>query len=757
MQGVGFRPFVYRLACRTGIHGWVQNRRGGVWIHAEGKAGDIDSFVHTLLTQAPAIARPTLLSRASVATEAARKFEIRHAAPLSSAQPVRQTDIHVPVDYGLCADCLSEMNDPADRRYRYPFINCTQCGPRHTLIHALPYDRKNTSMAGFTLCARCKGEYRDTTDRRFHAQPIACRDCGPGLVFCQNGRLTHGNEPALQQTLGLLRQGGIVAIKGIGGYHLMCDARSDKAVHTLRQRKYRPDKPLAVMFPSRGSDELELLRQYVRVTDKAAALLQSPQRPIVLLDKCTTEAGSAMPLSHAIAPAVGELGVFLPYSPLHTLLLNDFEAPLVATSANISGEPVIADNQEAEQGLAQVADAFLHHDRPIVQPADDSVYRIIHRRPRPLRIGRGMAPLERVLPMAIDTPMLAVGGQMKNTMALAWGQRLVIASHIGDLDSPRSLERFQQTFDRLQDLYGVRAGIIVSDAHPDYRSHRQARQKASQEGLIWQTVFHHHAHAASVVLEHETEQENRDMPWLVFTWDGSGYAEDGTLWGGEALLGRPGHWHRVASFKPFYLPGGDKAARQAWRCAAALCWQAGVAYSRVPEHELLKQAWEKRVNCPVSSSVGRLFDAACALTGLLDEYSFEGQGPMWLESRITEDSTEKSLPLSVIDKGILTADWSVLLDMLQDDSLSIAQRASKFHGRLAATLVEQACRLRETHGEFRLGLSGGVFQNRRLSEQVMKLLQEQGFDAHVNRQIPCNDAGLCAGQILEAAARMKDE
>ncbi len=743
VQGVGFRPFVFRMARQAGLQGWVRNCRGEVQVHAQGEAVVIERFIQALLHQAPAVARPVLLTQVPVPVQACKGFDI---LPSDNRH---QAEIHVPTDYAVCPDCLAEMTDPQDRRYRYPFINCTRCGPRYTLIHKLPYDRANTGMAGFALCAACQKEYTDPEDRRFHAQPVACADCGPQLSFSQHGQTTAGNEAALQQALALLRQDGILAVKGIGGYHFMCDARSDVAVRQLRQRKQRPHKPLAVMFPASGEDELGELRQHVQLTAKAEELLRDPHRPILLLEKRRQKTGTARPLSYAIAPATDSLGVILPYSPLHYLLLQDFAAPLVATSANLSGEPVISDNQQAEQLLTQVADGFLHHDRPILHAADDSVFRIMNNRAMPLRLGRGTVPVELSLPRGLASPMLAVGGHMKNTVALAWGRRLVISAHVGDLDSPRSLQHFQHTITHLQNLYGVRAELLVCDAHPDYASRRWVQQ----QGLPWISVFHHHAHASAVVLEQEDGTADARRPWLVFTWDGAGYGEDGTLWGGEALLGRPGHWLRVASFRPFHLPGGEKAGRQAWRSAAALCWEAEEDCPVRQDLALLYQAWQKRFNCPTTTSVGRLFDAVAAITGQMEEYSFEGQGPLWLETLATEARDEMPLPLQDDEHGVLQADWAALLPLLQDDSVTLEQRVSRFHGILAATLTAQADRLRERHGDFRIGLAGGVFQNRRLVEQVFDHCQRQGFEIHMNRQIPCNDGGLCAGQILEAATR----
>jgi hydrogenase maturation protein HypF len=465
-------------------------------------------------------------------------------------------------------------------------------------------------------------------------------------------------------------------------------------------------------------------------------------RPIVLVAR---RHGAA--LAPGIAPGLGEIGAFLPYSPLHQLLLEGVGAPLVATSANVSGEPVLTDNAEVERRLAHVAEAFLHHDRPIARPADDPVQRVIAGRARPLRLGRGLAPLELELPTAVPAPLLAVGGHMKNSVALAWGRRVVVSPHIGDLDAPRSLTVFEQVIADLARLYDVRPQAIACDAHPGYASSRWARHA----GLPVTTVFHHRAHAAALAGEHPDVDR-----WLTFTWDGVGYGEDGTLWGGEALLGRPGAWQRVASFRPFRLPGGDKAGREPWRAALALCWETGADWPDCPvKTELLRTAWQRGLNAPETSAVGRLFDAAAALTGVCSHASFEGQGPMWLEALDAGDMEAAiALPLARDDdEGVWRSDWAPLVPRLRDTTTSPAARSTLFHATLARAALDQALRLRAEHGTFSIGLGGGVFQNRRLTERLLALFAAHGFDVRLTGQAPCNDGGLCYGQVIEAAAR----
>ena len=818
VQGVGFRPFVYRTALAHGITGWVRNVNGAVEIHAEGAPDDLDAFTHALLRDAPPLSAPGPLAIAPRAPEGGAGFVIR------DSEVADEADIHLPADGFVCADCLAELHDPANRRHRYPFINCTQCGPRYTLITALPYDRPNTAMRDFALCADCRTEYENPLDRRFHAEPIACPVCGPHLGFSlshlkvegrregespeQNNhartdsplsptplpggargtvgdvllpqsthaiatapqplshhalspsegegwgeseapaqsnhlrtapplsptRLPGGargysdDETALAAAVAALRTGKILAVKGVGGYHLMCDARNDAAIATLRARKPRPAKPLAVMF-----SDLAALQHEAATTPATEHLLVSPERPIVLLPRRPDGT-----LSAHIAPGLGEIGCLLPYSPLHALLLADFGAPLVATSGNLSGEPVLTDNAEAQTRLAHLADAFLHHDRPIVRPADDPVYRPIAGVPRPLRLGRGSAPLELDLPEALGEPVLALGSHMKNTVCLAWDRRAVLSPHIGELDTARSLDTLAQVADDLQRLYLVRATRLLVDRHPGYGYRRYARDS----GLPVFEAWHHRAHASALAWEFPHEKD-----WIVFTWDGTGLGEDGSIWGGEALVGAPGRWRRAASLRPFRLPGGDRAGREPWRAAAALLWETNAPAPFAPA--ALHTAWQRGLNAPGSSAVGRLFDAAAALTGVCSHASFEGEGPMRLETLVDTAAEAIPLPLARDAAGVWRSDWAPLLPMLIDPARPLAERAACFHHSLAQALVDQAIHLREETGLDNVGLTGGVFQNRILAEAALARLAAAGFAVHLPARIPVNDAGLSFGQVIE--------
>jgi hydrogenase maturation protein HypF len=732
VQGVGYRPFVVRLAARHRVSGWVRNRSGEVEILGQGAPDALSAFADALLQRAPPLARPRMAVSETIAPDASLAG-FRILASDSSDE----REVHIPPDYFACDDCLAELRDPANRRYRYPFINCTQCGPRYTLIRGLPYDRPNTTMAGFELCAACRQEYEDPLDRRFHAEPIACPACGPSLTFVSAGRKVSGNAGALAAAVDALRDGCIVAIKGIGGYHLMCDAGDPAAVRGLRERKQRPDKPLAVMFPQ----DRAVLASHLAIDRRHEMLLIDPTRPIVLVPK-----GQRCGLAPAVAPGLSEIGAMLPYSPLHHLLLDALHRPLVATSANVSGEPVLTHADEVERRLGHVADAFLHHDRPIQRPAEDPVVRLVADRPRWVRVGRGNAPLELGSPVAFAQPVLAVGGHMKNTIALGWDRRIVVSPHIGDLDSPRSLDVFAQSVEDLQALYGVRAALIACDAHPGYASSRWALRARANVIKVW----HHHAHAAALAAEHPDVSR-----WLVFTWDGVGLGEDGTLWGGEGLLGRPGQWRRVASMRPFRLPGGDRAAQEPWRSAAALCWETGHDCPGLPlAAGLARQAWSKGVNAPVTTAVGRLFDAAAVLTGLNFTSSFEGQGPMLLEAAAEDEQRPAPvlLPLNERD-GLVECDWRRLILAMRDARYSVNARAALWHESMAAALVAQVREI-EAYARFdAVGLCGGVFQNRLLTQRVMELLASDVYAVHLPAQLSCNDAALSVGQLIEAACR----
>ena len=739
VQGVGYRPFVYRLAKEHSVTGHVRNRLGEVDVVACGRPGVLTQFRKELIERAPPLSRPEVVKLLPVDTEPFEDFRIVASRLDAEAR------VYVPADYFMCEDCDRELHDRDDRRYRYPFINCTQCGPRYTLIEALPYDRANTTMAGFPLCPACEAEYHDPGDRRFHAEPVSCPECGPTLTLetvdgVRDDVHDHDTDALLADTVRRLRDGRIVAVKGVGGYHLMCDAGRADAVEVLRRRKRRAEKPLAVMIPVEGADGLDRVRSCVDLHGNEAAALKSPQRPIVLATKRPDSE-----VADNVAPGLDELGVFLPYSPLHQLLLEQFGGPLVATSGNLSGEPVMTDNVETSRRLAGVADAFLHHDRPIVRPADDSVYRRIGPSVRPVRLGRGAAPRELQLPYRQEQPLLAVGGQMKGTVALAWDNRVVVSPHIGEMDTARSLDVFEQVVASLQALYAVRAERVVCDAHPRYATHRWA----NRQSLPVETVWHHHAHASALAGE-------RALPgyWLTFVWDGVGLGDDGTLWGGEAFHGKPGHWRRVASLKTFRLPGGDRAALEPWRSAAALHWECGRSWSDCPDAGgFARSAWDRDVNCPRTSAAGRLFDAAAALILGRTHTSFDAQGPMYLESLCRTRREPVYTSLHRGPDGLWCSDWTPLLDLMTDAARSARFRAETFHSSMALALLQQARRVRDEYPVEQVGLTGGVFQNRFLTEHVVDLLVRNGFRVCLPRRLPCNDAALSYGQAVDVAAR----
>lgn len=727
VQGVGFRPFVYRIAVRLGLAGWVKNKGGEVVIVVQGSNTQLQQFETQLIQQCPVLAHPHIVSRTSISLEDFTDFSIL------TSESDSQQQIHVPTDYFTCEACLQELHDPQDRRYRYPFINCTQCGPRYTLIFQLPYDRPATSMKDFPLCTHCAEEYHNPIDRRFHAQPLACPQCGPQLHFQSLTDDLTETEATLVACQHALQAGEIIAVKGIGGYHLLCDATQDAPILRLRTLKPRLAKPLAVMFPLDYP-----LTDQVALTEAEYHLLHSPARPIVLARKSANYHLSAL-----IAPQLQEIGVLLPYSPLHHLLLTDFAKPVVATSANRQGDPVITDNAMAIKQLSHLTTTFLHHNRPIVRPADDSVYRTVAKQPRPIRLGRGSAPLEFTLPHSLTSPVLALGTHLKNTVALAWENRLVVSPHLGDLETPRSLDIYQQLIEDLQRLYAVSAQYLLHDAHPHYANTRWAKQQS----LPKQAIYHHHAHASA--LAGEWPQVNT---WLIFTWDGVGLGVDGQLWGGEALYGQPGNWQRLGHLRPFKLLGGEKASREIWRNGLSLCWQTGIkpTFPRPKiDEDLLQQAWQKSLNCPTTTAAGRLFDAAAALTGMLNKVDFEGQAGMWLEAYCQPSSTSLPLPVNLNSQHCWEIDWSPLLPILQDQSYSLTERATLFHNSLAQAIVIQATTIYSHHPFNAIGLSGGVFQNRYLTEQSVQQLSAAGFDVHLAARLPCNDGAISFGQVIE--------
>ena len=740
VQGVGFRPFVYRLAHEFELAGWVYNASGVVEIEAQGPEDRLDGFARELIEKAPPLARPEIFADARVDAEPMDAFEIR--ASQAGAEP----EIHVPPDQFLCNDCLAEMSDPKERRHRYPFTNCTQCGPRYTIIRAMPYDRPNTTLRDFPLCPDCRTEYTNPLDRRFHAQPLACPVCGPSLSFRAGEQALDDNEVSIAATIDVIDSGQVVAVRGVGGYHLVCDASNETAVASLRQRKRRPDKPLAVMVPMSGDDGLDAARKIADLEPAIAERLADPERPIVLAPLREDH-----DLAPGVAPGLNEVGLMLPYSPLHHLLLSGLGRPVIATSGNLSGEPVLTEPDEAERRLSGIADAFLHHNRPIQRPADDPVWRFNSGRMRPIRLGRGNAPLELELPMTLESPTLAVGAFLKNTVALGWKTRVVISPHIGELDSPRAVEVFGQVVEDLQALYDIKAERLACDAHPDFPNSRWARDLSESKGLPLTRVFHHEAHASGLAGEFGLVEENT----LVFAWDGVGYGRDGTLWGGEVLYGRPGRWQRVASLKPFRLPGGDKVIRQPWRTALSLSWHGRFDWPAAPDVDpLLQRAWSSGMASPWTSAAGRLFDGAAALAGVATEASFEGQGPGLLEALAAHgDPRQAPAPeLDEDDGGIFRADWAPLMGWMADEAIPRADRAAGFHhamGELVGSLIDG---LAPKHPAAKVGLTGGVFQNALLSRIAIEQIERRGIAACLPCVLPVNDAGISYGQIIEAGA-----
>lgn len=742
VQGVGFRPFVYRLATELGLTGWVNNSAQGVFIEVEGKPDTLETFAQRLPNEIP----PSAFVQ-EIATEwrdavGYETFEIR---PSVCGQ---KTAVVLP-DLATCDDCRREIFDRSDRRYRYPFTNCTNCGPRYSLIEALPYDRPNTSMKWFRMCPRCRSEYDNPRDRRFHAQPNACPECGPRLELWDNdGTVLAEGDRALDATVTAVHNGEIVAVKGLGGFHLMVDAANESAVQQLRQRKQRPDKPLALMYPS-----LAAIRQHCQVSELEAQLLRSPQAPIVLLKRHSNRGE----IAQSVAPGNPYLGVMLPYTPLHHLLLSDFGKPVVATSANLSDEPICTDELDALDRLSAIADRFLVHNRPIVRAIDDSIVRVVAGGAMILRRARGYAPLPIVVDSANSDRILAVGAHLKNAIAIATDNQVFLSQHIGDLETPQALDAFRRAIALWQNLYDLDPDRIACDAHPDYLSSQYAQSR--DRPVV--PVQHHHAH----VLSGMADNQILDARALGVTWDGTGYGLDGTIWGGEFLLARPSSFQRVAHWRPFRLPGGDRAIKQPKRTALGLLYEClgnqlsndpPVAVYRVldafepRELKLLTHLLSKPLNAPLTSSAGRLFDGVAALLGLCETASFEGQAAMQLEFAIEGVETEETYPIAIAASIFpIVLDWepmvSAILQDLERDCPPSAI-AARFHN----TLVEAIVQVAQIVGESRIVLSGGCFQNLYLIERAIARLRQAGFDPYWHRQVPPNDGGIALGQIVAA-------
>jgi hydrogenase maturation protein HypF len=753
VQGVGFRPYVYRLSHELGLVGWVLNDSQGVLLEVEGGAGPVNEFFTRLEAEAPPLALVERVVREARHPEGDREFTIR-ASPAGG-----RASAPVTPDTATCTDCLRELFDPDDRRYRYPFINCTNCGPRFTIVRGVPYDRPLTTMTGFEMCAECRAEYDDPSDRRFHAQPNACPVCGPSVSLVGGGTFsggdtsgggaTAGGGPAsaggdtISVAAGEIRAGAILAVKGIGGYHLACRADDETAVSRLRSRKHREDKPFALMAGS-----LEAAEALVLLGDEERRLITSPARPIVLAAR---RSGAAV--ADSVAPAAGELGVMLPYSPLHHLLLADLGLPLVLTSGNVSDEPIAFTDADALERLAPLADLFLIHDRPIETRTDDSVARISSGRPLFVRRSRGYVPDSVPLPGGASRPLLACGAELKSTFCLAKGGRAWVSHHIGDLENYETLRSFTDGIEHFQRLFDVRPEVVVHDLHPEYLSTKYARERADVR-LIG--VQHHHAHLAGVLAEH-----GEPGPAVGVIYDGSGWGGDGTIWGGEILVGDQRCFERIGHLRPVPLPGGERAVREPWRMALAWLAEAGCD----PEEPLcpvdparwravggLVQAGDRRL-APLTSSVGRLFDAVAALCGLRATINYEGQAAIELEQAARGE--ERPYVIDLAPDG--TLDPRPLIRELAADvrrGEPVHALAARFHAGLALATVEAACRAASNRSVDVVVLSGGVFLNRRLLARVEQGLRERGLRVLVARRLPPGDGGISFGQAAVAAAQL---
>jgi hydrogenase maturation protein HypF len=740
VQGVGFRPFVYRLATEIKLNGWVLNSAQGVFIEVEGTREKLQSFLLRLENEKPPRAVIQSLEFSFLDAAGYTGFEIRY-----SEEGGQKTVLILP-DIAVCPDCLREVFDPENRRYRYPFTNCTNCGPRFTIIEELPYDRRHTSMKHFTMCPDCDREYHDPLDRRFHAQPNACRKCGPRLeLWDVKGVPVASAEEALTRATQSVRDGRILALKGIGGFQLIVDARLPEAVQRLRVRKRREEKPFALMYPS-----IDLVRVDCNILDLEARLLVAPEAPIVLLRRTLAESL----LAPGVAPGRPTLGVMLPYSPLHHILMRDLDTPVVATSGNLSNDPICVDEYDALTRLNGVADYFLVHNRPIVRHMDDSVASIVCGRETVLRRARGYAPL----PIHLREPLpcvLAVGAHLKNSVALSVGKDIFISQHIGDLDTGQAFSAFCSTVADLPRLYDAQPGVIACDMHPDYLS----TQHAARMRRDLQPVQHHFAHVLACLAEHELEE-----PVLGVAWDGTGYGTDGTIWGGEFLLTDAGSFQRVAHFRQFRLPGGDAAVKEPRRTALGILYEiwgvtgiserrsAPVASFTESELAVIRQMLAKGLHSPLTSSAGRLFDAVASILGLRQTVTFEGQAAMELEFVVQEDMHE-TYPFRIADDSPFIVDWApmilkILIDLQRD--LSPGRISAKFHN----TLVDVIVAIAQKVGEPKVLLTGGCFQNRYLVEHSVQRLSEAGFTPYWHQRVPPNDGGIALGQVV-AAGRSK--
>ncbi len=737
VQGVGFRPFVYRLAHRYGLAGWVSNTSKGVVIEVDGDAEILAEFAEALLKEKPSVSIIQNIRSKSLLAAGYSSFKI-----LKSKGGKKEA--FVLPDLATCHECSLEILDPANRRYRYPFTNCTNCGPRYSIINAIPYDRPSTTMSRFRMCIKCRNEYEDPYDRRFHAQPNACPQCGPHLeLWDSSGVILAKRDDALRRASVEILEGKILAVKGLGGFHLITLASSDEAVRTLRSRKGREMKPFALMFPS-----ISQISECCMLSSEERGSLQSPRSPIVLLQK-HDETNSRMHISELVSPSNPEYGVMLPYTPLHILLMNEIGQPVIATSGNLSDEPICTDEIEALERLKDIADLLLVHNRPIARHVDDSIVRIFNGREMILRRARGYAPL----PMSMDkegASIFATGAHLKNTLALSIGKNVFISQHIGDLETVQALEAFDEVWNSIEALYEAHPDIIAYDMHPDYIS----SAKAKESHIRGIPVQHHIAHIYSCMLDSGVRP-----PLLGVAWDGTGYGMDGTVWGGEFFNITGGSVSRIAHLRRFRLPGGEKAVKEPRRSAFGLLTELfddPLEYlpsgSFSPEEsDIMKKMISSKLNSPLTSSVGRLFDAVASILDLHQTIEFEGQAAMALEHEIGDNKTEEYYPIEILrhEGEPMVIDWAPLIEGIIIDAaerMDTGIISAKFHNALAESIAAVA----EIAGERKIVLSGGCFQNVYLLQKVLDKLEKMGCEPFIHRNIPSNDGGIAPGQVLAA-------
>lgn len=756
VQGVGFRPFVYNLALNLKLTGWVRNTSAGVDIEIEGDPQTLDSFITALREQAPPLSRIDEFEVTERPTDGFTEFKIIHSQSVPGAfQPISP-------DVSICPDCLDELFNPEDRHYRYPFVNCTNCGPRFTIIQDIPYDRPQTTMAPFEMCADCAEEYHNPLDRRFHAQPVACPNCGPKVWLEVAGKNHSEGDNAILETRRLLKEGKIVAVKGLGGFHLACDAINTNAVTELRKRKLRVDKPFAIMMLN-----LETVKDHCAVSEVEESLLQSRERPIVLLERLSNS-----PIAKLVAPGQNTLGVMLPYTPLHYLIMegeDGFPQALVMTSGNISEEPIATLNDEARQHLVDLTDAFLMHERDIHTRCDDSVVRVLPQRFQktnsaevpgiyPLRRSRGYAPFPVQLHGDIP-PLLATGAELKNTFCLTRDNYAFLSHHIGDMENLETLRAFEDGIRHYEKLFRIQPEALAFDLHPDYLATRYAFARVEEENLLAIGVQHHHAHVAACMADNGYFEKG---PVIGVVFDGTGYGDDGAIWGGEFLIADYHNYERPYHLAYIPLPGGDKAIKEPAR--VALAWLNQISFEWMDtlppvevysseELNILQQQITANLNAPPTSSMGRLFDAVSALTGVRQKVNYEAQAAIEFEA--LANLKEKGIyPFEVetetLNPGPIIG--AVVKDM--QESVPVSTISTKFHNTISE-MVQQTChRLRERTKINTIALSGGVWQNMVLLQKTLIALDKDNFDILIHSKVPTNDGGLALGQAAIAAHRI---